>query len=444
MVTNELLQSFKSRFNDDKANTAVANAIARTGVEQSSFNNDVLRFHNFKFSESVKKADITHQKNSGRCWMFAGFNVLRLEVMKKLNLKTFEFSETYLFFMDKLEKSNSFLNLMIDFVDEPINSRLMQTFLDEKIAGDGSWFEGFDALVNKYGAVPKSVMPETCDSLKSSAFVKQINLRLRRSAMLIREAHKAGKGKDELNKIKEDTLYEVYNICTKVLGKLPETFDFEYHDKDNKFHKITGLTPIKFYQEYVGNFFENKVNLIEDPRGVYPHGKKLELKHSKVVEEGNAVFSLNVPQNDIKQAVIDSIKDGEAVWFACDVDQKTHRKAGIMDTQLFNYDETLTPIGEFTRAQRIDYKCTEMNHAMVFVGVDLDENGKPIKWQVENSWGDKMGDKGIFSMSDEWFTNENISVIVDKKHVDQKWLKGLDEESIMLEPWDPYAVMLKR
>ncbi len=444
MINNELLQNFKVRFENDKASKAVANAIARTGIEASSFNNDVLRFHNFQFSESVKKAEITNQKNSGRCWMFAGFNVLRLEVMKKLNLKTFEFSETYLFFMDKLEKSNTFLELMIEYVEEPLDSRLMENFIKNSLAHDGSWFEGFDELISKYGAVPKSVMPETFSSVKSSAFVNEINLRLTRTAMNIRKAHKDGKGIDELRKLKEETLYEVYNICTKVLGKLPETFDYEYHDKDDKFHKITNLTPMKFYKEYVGNFFATKVNLIEDPRGIYPFGRKLELKYLRIVNEGREVFSLNVPQQDIKNAIIQSIKDGEAVWFACDVDQNTDRKTGIMDKNIFNYNETLTDVGEFTKAEKIDFRCTELNHAMCFVGVDLDENGKPIKWQVENSWGDKMGDKGIFSMSDEWFTNENISAIVDKKYVSEKWLKGLDEESIMLEPWDAYAVMLRR
>ncbi len=444
MVTAELLQNFKSRFEKDKASTTIANAMAKAGVEESSFNNEVLRFHNFKFSDSVKKGEITHQKHSGRCWMFAGLNVLRLQVSKKLNVKNFEFSETYLYFMDKMEKSNSFLTLIMEHPEEAIDSRLMQHFLQHAVAGDGSWFEGFDSLVRKYGCVPKYIMPETHNSENSSAFVEQINLRLRRAAMTIRKAHAAGESKKALEEIKENALYEVYNICTKVLGRLPETFDFEYTDKDDKFHKITNLTPMTFYKEYVNDYFANKVSVIEDPRGKYPFGKKLELKYSKVVAEDQPVSSLNIPQEDIKKAIIQSIKDGEAVWFACDVDQNTHRKTGIMDKHLFTYDDTLTEVGEFTKAERIDYHCTDLNHAMTFIGVDLDDNGQPIKWQVENSWGDKMGEKGIFSMSDEWFTNENIAAIVDKKYLDEKWLKGLDEESILIEPWEPFAVMLKR
>ncbi len=443
MITNELLKDFKDRFQNDKASTTIANAIAKAGVQDSSFNNDVLRFHNFKFSDTVKKGEVTHQKHSGRCWMFAGFNVLRLQVIKKLNVKNFEFSETYLYFMDKMEKSNSFLTLMIEHADEPLDSRLMQEFIKHGGAGDGSWFEGFEALISKYGCVPKYIMPETYNSENSAAFVDELNYRLKRSAMRIRQAHEAGKSTNELEKIKEDTLYEIYNICTKVLGKLPETFDFEYTDKDDKFHKVPNLTPMKFYEEYVGDYFANKINLIDDPRGVYPYGKRLELKYSKIIQEKRSVSSLNVPQEDIKKAVIQSIKDGEAVWFACDVHVNTHRKSGIMDSKLYNYNDTLTDLGELTRAERIDYHHTELNHAMSFIGVDLDENGNPIKWQVENSWGDKLGEKGIFSMSDEWFTNENIVVIVEKKYIDEKWLKGLDEDPIMLEMWDPYAIMLK-
>ncbi|MEB3072415.1 aminopeptidase C [Parvimonas sp. C2] len=443
MVTNEMMKKFKKRFESDLSSRVISNAIAKNGIQDSSINNDALRFHNFKFSDSVKKAEITNQKKSGRCWMFSGLNVLRLKVMEKLNLKTFEFSQVYLFFMDKMEKSNNFLELMIEHIDEPLGSRLMDSLLDLG-ADDGNFFECFDDLISKHGIVPKSVMPETFSSSDSGAFVEQINVRLKRTAMNMRKAHSNGASVKELKKLKEETLYEVYNICTKVLGKLPETFDFEYTDKDDKFQKITNLTPKKFYKEYVGDYFENKVDLIEDPRGKYPFGKRIELKYFKSVREGNPVASLNVPQEEIKKAIIASIKAGEAVWFACDVMKNCDRKLGIMDKDLFNYDETLTELGEFSKADRIDYRYTDLTHAMTFVGVDLDENGNPIKWQVENSWGDEVGEKGIFSMSDSWFTNENISAIVDKKFVDEKWLKGLEEESIKIEPWEPYAMMLKR
>ncbi len=381
MVTNEMMKKFKERFESDLSSRVISNAIAKNGIQDSSINNDALRFHNFKFSDSVKKAEITNQKKSGRCWMFSGLNVLRLKVMEKLNLKTFEFSQVYLFFMDKMEKSNNFLELMIEHIDEPLGSRLMDSLLDLG-ADDGNFFECFDDLISKHGIVPKSVMPETFSSSDSGAFVEQINVRLKRTAMNMRKAHSNGAS--------------------------------------------------------------DKVDLIEDPRGKYPFGKKIELKYFKSVREGNPVASLNVPQEDIKKAIIASIKAGEAVWFACDVMKNCDRKLGIMDKDLFNYDETLTELGEFSKADRIDYRYTDLTHAMTFVGVDLDENGNPIKWQVENSWGDEVGEKGIFSMSDSWFTNENISAIVDKKFVDEKWLKGLEEESIKIEPWEPYAMMLKR
>ena len=249
MVTNEMMKNFKERFESDLSSKVISNAIAKNGIQDSSINNDALRFHNFKFSDSVKKAEITNQKKSGRCWMFSGLNVLRLKVMERLNLKTFEFSQVYLFFMDKMEKSNNFLELMIEHIDEPLGSRLMDSLLDLG-ADDGNFFECFDDLISKHGIVPKSVMPETFSSSDSGAFVEQINVRLKRTAMNMRKAHSNGASVQELKKLKEETLYEVYNICTKVLGKLPETFDFEYTDKDDKFQKITNLTPKKFYEEF--------------------------------------------------------------------------------------------------------------------------------------------------------------------------------------------------
>lgn len=441
-LTNEMIESFKNRYHNDFSSKAVANAIAKNGIKESSLNNNILREHSFNFSDSIKKADITNQKKSGRCWMFASYNVLRLKVMEKLNLKTFEFSETYLFFWDKMEKSNNFLQLMIDHIEEPLDSRLMDSLM-ELTAVDGNYWESFTDLIRKYGTVPKSIMPETFTSSNSADLIEQINIRLKRTACNMRKEYAKGAKVEDLMKLKEETLYEVYNICTKTLGEVPEVFDYQYKDKDDKVQKITGLTPLKFYEEYVGSYFDTKVNLIEDPRGKYPFGRKLELKYFKSVYEGTPVSSLNVPQDEIKSAVIKSIKAGEAVWFACDVKKNLDMKSGIMDKYIFNFNETLTDLGEFTKAERIDYRFSYLTHAMTFVGVDLDENGKPLKWQVENSWGDEWGDKGIFSMSDSWFTNENISVIVDKKFVDEKWLKGLDEEPIYLELWEPYACMLK-
>lgn len=440
-VTRDLIERFKMRYNSDIASKTVANAIAKNGIKESSFNNNILREHNFNFSDSIKKAEITNQKKSGRCWMFASYNVLRLKVMEKLNLKTFEFSENYLFFWDKMEKSNNFLELMIEHIEEPIDSRLMDSLMS-LTAVDGNFWESFTDLIKKYGTVPKSVMPETFSSSQSADLIEQINIRLKRTVAKMRKAYSKGAKLDELHNMKEETLYEVYNICTKALGEVPEEFDFEYLDKDEKFNKIKNLTPLKFYEEYVGSYFDTKVNLIEDPREKYPFGRVLELKYFRSIKEGTAVSSLNVPQEEIKRAIIKSIKAGEAVWFACDVKKNMDMKTGIMDKDVFKFDETLTALGEFTKAERIDYRFSELTHAMTFVGVDLDEKGNPLKWQVENSWGDEWGSKGIFSMSDSWFTNENISVIVDKKFVDEKWLKGLDEEPIYLELWEPYAYML--
>lgn len=432
MIDKKLFEKFEKRYETEIKNKVIEHAIANVGINESSIKQDVLRKHTFVFSDETKRGEITNQKRSGRCWMFSALNVARVKTMEKLNLETFEYSQCYLQFFDKIEKANSFLDYIIETKDKPITDRLVQ-HIYFTCAEDGGYWNFFAGLANKYGLVPKKCMPETYHSSNTSILNEVIDLRLKKAAMLIRKAS----SNEEIEKIKEDTLYSVYNICVKALGNPPKTVEFEYRDKDKKFNKISGITPIEFMKQYAPEDMLDMVELVADPRQQNEKGRLYELPYTASVKEYGSSRFLNVSLDELKKDIIASIKDGVPVWFACDVSRFSDRELGIMDSDLFDYDNTLTEIGEFTKEERLINNASFLTHAMAITGVDLDENGKPLMWQVENSWGEENGEKGMFSMSDKWFDEHTYSAVVDTKYISPEFKKGLDEEVIMLDYFDP-------
>ncbi len=439
-ISKELLSRFEAEYAKNPLNEPIACAIARTGICDASFANEVKRRHNFFFSEETKRGEITNQKRSGRCWMFASLNAARVKVMEKCNMETFELSQNYTLFWDKLEKSNYFLESILETLDEPLNGRLLAHLLANPIQDGGQW-DMFAGLLKKYGVVPKYMMPETFHSSETGFMVMEMTHRLRKYANILREGHKNGKSVDALRKEKEGFLSEIYSFLVKALGKPPVKFDFEYRDKDKKFHKVAGLTPQKFFADFVGWNLDEKISLINAPTKDKPYGRAYTVKFLGTVKEAEPIHYINVPIEVLKKAAIDSIKAGEPVWFGCDMGPQISRKEGIMDMEVFAFDKTLSPLPTFTKEERLDYGDSLLTHAMVLTGVDLDEKGQPIKWQVENSWGDEMGQKGIFSMSDAWFDEYTYQIMVEKKFVESKWLSALKEPLVELEPWDPMGAL---
>lgn len=437
-IDKSVLDSYKSRYLSDKTNLAVAGAIAKVGFQDASVNNDILRKHDFVFSNETKRGLITNQKASGRCWMFSALNTARVDTMAALNVDTFEFSQNYTLFWDKLEKSNYFLDSIIATKDEEQGSRVIMHLLSDPVQDGGQW-DMFSGILKKYGAVPKSAMPETFHSSNTRLLNNLLTKKLREYARDIRNSKETSV--DALKALKEDRIYSIYNILTKALGEVPETFTYEYRDKDNNFHRISNITPVDFFNKYVGWDLDSKVSLINAPTSDKPYGKSYTVKYLGTIKEAKPIQYINVPIEALKAAAINAIKDGHPVWFGCDVGQFSLRDAGIMDLDAFNYDLTIGEDFSLNKAERLDYGESMLTHAMVFVGVDLDDDGNPIKWKVENSWGDKSGDKGIFSMSDAWFDQYNYQIMVDKKYVDAKWLKALDEPVVELEPWDPMGAL---
>ena len=441
-ITPELLKKFESDYRAEPVNTIIAGAVAKNGIEDASFNNEVRRRHNFFFSHETKRGEITNQKKSGRCWMFASLNAARVETMKKLNLETFEFSQNYTLFWDKLEKSNYFFESILETLDEPLEGRLMAHLLSAPIQDGGQW-DMFSGILQKYGAVPKDVMPETFHSSDTRFFVAELTHRLRKYAQLLRDGHKAGKPITALRTEKETYLSHVYGFLVKALGEPPCVFDFEYRDKDKNFHKAEHITPQQFFETYVGWNLHDKISLINAPTADKPYGKAYTVKFLGTVKEAEPIHYVNVPIEVLKTAAIESIKAGKPVWFGCDMGPYIYRPEGIMDIEAYAYDKTLGELPAFTKAERLDYGDSLLTHAMVLTGVDLDGSGRPIKWQVENSWGDESGKKGMFSMSDSWFNEYTYQIMVEKIFVDKKWLDALKEPLIQLEPWDPMGALAR-
>ncbi|MDO5737913.1 MAG: C1 family peptidase [Eubacteriales bacterium] len=442
-VSAKQLKRYAKDYENNAANRVIESAIMGVGIDKAAMDPEVVKQHSFIFSDECKQGEPTNQKKSGRCWYFAAVNSLRQIVMEKLNVESFEFSEVHLYFYDKVEKANTYLEEIIRTADRDLLDRETQLIMDSTVY-DGGFWEYFVPLCKKYGLIPKSVGPESFHSADSYMFTKQMDWRLKSHAMAIRKAKAEGKDNRELRKIKDQALEEVYDICIKCLGKPVEKFTYTYRDKDKKYQRLEELTPVEFFEKYIGaEELDKRVNLISDPRDIHPHGRVLELESARSVYESAPASGLNVPIEDLAEAVLKSVKDGVPVWFACDVGKDIDRKLGILDDKLFRYNDILPKLGDFTKADRFASGYSQATHAMNITGVDLDEDGKPLYWKVENSWGDDLGKKGTFSMSHSWFLEYTYEAIVDKKYVPEKWLKGLDEEPIKLEPWDRIASSMR-
>ncbi|HSI72812.1 MAG TPA: C1 family peptidase [Fimbriimonas sp.] len=425
---------FQAQFDADTRNRASMNAICTTPVNKVAVNRATYAKIDHSFSLHLPENPITAQKGSGRCWMFAALNTFRTRAAKTMNLEAFELSQNYTMFWDKLEKSNYFLESILQTLDEPIGSRLLDWLLANIITDGGQW-DMFVNLIDKYGVVPKSVMPETESSSSTGNMNYQVTFMLRDYACRLRKANEGGSTADELRKLKDDFMSEVYRMLVIHLGEPAKEFDWQWRDKDKQFHRAGTLTPTEFYGKYVDYDLKDMVCLVHDPR--HPTNTAMTVKFLGNVVGGRPTEYLNTDLETIKCAAIKHIESGESVWFGCDVGKYLDGESGVMDIDLFQFDLVYGCQPTMTKAERLMYGHSLMTHAMVFTGVDVGENDQPRKWRVENSWGDERGQKGWFQMSDKWFDEFNYEVVVHKSHVPAGVLETLTQQPIELEPWDP-------
>lgn len=435
-LTQKDLAFFQSDFESSPANRQAMNAVCTTPVNKVALNRRKASKVESTFSVHLPESPVCNQKGSGRCWMFAALNTFRAKAAKALNLENFELSQNYTMFWDKLEKANYFLESILQTLDEPVGSRLLCWLLQTVITDGGQW-DMFVNLINKYGVVPKTVMPETESSSSTGQMNFQITQMLRSYAVLLRKAAAAGMSVPELRDRKRAYMAEVYRMLCIHLGEPPESFEWQWRDKDKEFHRDGTLTPKEFYEKYVGIDMSELVCLIHDPRPGHEYNSLFTVRFLGNVVGGQPTIYINADLDTAKKAAISQIQDGEPVWFGCDVGQYLNSEAGVMDNQMFDYGLVYGVTPQMDKAERLEYCHSAMSHAMMFTGVDLDEQGEPRKWRVENSWGDERGEKGYFQMTDTWFDEFNYEVVVNKKYVPVETLQALSKEPTVLDPWDP-------
>ncbi len=395
---------------------------------------------NHNFSDCLsQEASASSQEKTGRCWLFAALNVMRLEMMKKYQLKNFEFSQNYLFFWDKLERANYFLENIIKTRAEKGDSRIVNWLLSCPI-GDGGQWSMFVNLVNKYGLVPKTAMPENFPSNNSLRMNQILFGKLREFAMRLRNSKK--KSLSELRSEKQRFLKVIYRILCIFLGEAPQKFDWCFRDKNDKHHEYLDLNPHSFLQKHVPYEVNDKVCLIHAPMQNKDFYKSYTVEYLGNVIEGQAIKYINLPINVLSQVAATSIKWDEAVWFGADVGKDFSLKLGSMDAELYDTELALGTKVRLNKGQRLEYLQSLPNHAMVLTGFDR-KNKKIEKWKVENSWGEKHGEKGYFCMTHSWFKEHLFEVVVDKKFLAKKVLQLLEEKSEILPPWDPMGTLAK-
>ncbi len=435
-ITTDFLQKLEKDFDSNENNFIAMNAAAKNGINNACEAYNAQANLPYTFNIEVDTGTIKNQKKSGRCWMFAALNAMSYEVMHKLNLKDFELSQAYPLFWDKLEKSNYFLETVIDTVKTNRTERLIAHILQSPV-GDGGQWDMFRNIVEKYGVVPKSFMPETFESSNTAVMDRLLTTKLREFALILRTAHADGHSLEDLQQMKDTMLSEIYRMLCISLGKPPKKFDFGIRDKDKKFHDCGTLTPQEFFKKYVGWNLDDYVSVINAPTEDKPYGKTFTIKYLGNITEGHIVKHLNVPVEELKRCAIAQLKDNKPVWFGCDVGKNLNRTYGSMDMKGYDYEKLFNVQFKMNKAERLDYSESLMTHAMVFTGVHLDKNEISKRWKVENSWGDDIGNKGWFIMSDEWFSEYVYQILINKKYLKQEYQDSLKLEPIILEPWDP-------
>ena len=438
-ISSKMLGEIQKQNKMTPAENAIANAIAANSIDNLAQNRNNATELDTYFSIETPKQTITDQKSSGRCWMFSGMNVLRANFAKRTDSLRVEFSQAYLFFYDQLEKANLFLQGVIDTGKKPIDDQRVQFFFKNPI-NDGGTFCGVADLTEKYGLVPKQVMPESYSSDNTSKMARLISSRLREDGLILRKMVADGKKAADIEKAKTEMLATVYRMLALTIGEPPTQFTYAHRNKDGKaVGEPKTYTPQEFFKEVVGDKLNGTfIMVMNDPRR--PYYKTYEVELDRHTYDGHNWKYLNLPMDDIEQLAIASLKDGRKLYSSYDVGKMLDRKRGYGDTENFDYGSLMGTTFGMNKAERISTFDSGSTHAMTLTAVDLDANGKAKKWKVENSWGASWGQQGCMIMSDRWFREYMFRLVVDKKYVSEELLKLNEQKPVMVTPEDPLFI----
>ncbi|MGD0375049.1 MAG: C1 family peptidase [Streptosporangiaceae bacterium] len=433
------LELLRKDFSASPAYRLVQNAVTRVAVDDVAINREIINNTDHSLSTALDDWKVTNQERSGRCWLFAGLNLLRVGAMKKMGLKNFEFSQNYAMFWDKIERANYFLEAVIETAGRAVDDRTV-AFLLDSVASDGGQWNMFVAIVNKHGLVPKSFMPETHSSSSTARMNSVLRNLLRQGAKSVREA--AARGIDAARAEKADILRVIYRVLCIHLGTPPDSFDWQWTDKDREFHRDGVLTPREFAAKYVELPIDDYVCLVHDPRSSSPVGKTFTVEYLGNVLGAPPVTYLNVDMSVIKDIASQALQQGEPVWFGCDVGKMMSNEYGVWDASLYDLSSVYDTAFTLGKADRLLYHETEMTHAMLFTGVDV-LGGVPRRWRVENSWGADKGKDGFYTMNDSWFDQYVFEIAARRSALPGELQQALDTEPIVLPAWDPMGALAR-
>ena len=432
-ITKKQIDKMRKEFESDSSARVAQNAVTSNNLSSVTLRRDLVQEIDFTFSTKLDEWKATNQKSSGRCWLFATLNLFRPGTMKKMNVKEFEFSQAHIHFWDKFERSNHFLEAIIETSGRPVDDRTIHFLLSDPIGDGGQWNMAMN-LIRKHGLVPKSAYPESNSSSSTrwmNSILKDI---LRSSASEIRGILDSGGSEKEARLHKESRMEDIWRVLCIHLGTPPESFDWQWRDKDKEFHRRGEMTPQEFADEFVDVDWEEYVCIVNDPRNEYYQTYTVDYLQN--VAGGPPVVYLNVPSDEMKSITQEILEDGMPVWMGCDVGKQMDRKRGLWDANLFETNELYGVDYGMSKADRLRYGQTMMTHAMLFTGVDV-YDGKPRRWRVENSWGDDSGQKGFYTMNDNWYDEHMFEIASPKKYLTERMVKGLETVPIVLEAWDP-------
>lgn len=434
-ISPDMLGQIRQSYQGTASDKALRNAIGNNSIRSLALNQENMREMDTHFSIRVKSKGITDQQSSGRCWLFTGLNVMRAKAMAKYNLPAFEFSEIYPFFWDQLEKSNLFLQGIIDTSDKPLEDKTVQWLFQHPLS-DGGTFTGVADIVGKYGLVPKEAMPETNSSNNTSQMANLISLKLKEYGLQLRELGANGAKRSVMLEEKTKMLGTIYRMLVLNLGVPPTEFDFVRKDAQGNPIETEHHTPMTFLEKYGDkNLLSNYVMLMNDPSREYY--KCYEIDYDRHRYDGKNWTYINLPVDEIKEMAIASLKDSTMMYFSCDVGKFLDSKRGLLDVNNYDYESLMGTTFGMDKKQRIQTYSSGSSHAMTLMAVDLGKDGKPVKWMVENSWGAQSGYQGHLIMTDRWFDEYMFRLVVETKYVSEKVKELLKQKPIRLPAWDP-------
>ena len=436
-LVGEELSSILKEYENDPKNIVVRHSLGRSSISNATFESASLANVDTKFSIDIKTLPVANQRASGRCWIFAGLNVLREIIAKKCNLERFELSQNYISLYDKIEKANFALETILALGGRDHDDRELSHILHEPVSDGGQW-DMFVNLVKKYGIMPKAAFPETFQSENTRESDQIVNMVIREFASKVHPLLAEGK-KDEARKIKVETISKIYAFFLNCFGIPPKTFDFEYVNKEG-YHIERNLTPKAFFDEYIGEKIDEYQSIINSPTSDKPYMRNYTIDYLGNVVEGKRINHLNLPMERIKELIIKQLSDNEPVWFGSDVSFYRDRNTPAWNDEAFDYVSSFGFDIKFEKEKMLDYWASAMNHAMVLTGVNL-VDGKPSKWKIENSWGEDNGDKGYYVMSASFFDHFAYQAVILKKYLSEDELKSCSNEPIHLHPWDPMGTL---